>query len=61
MHTSDHMGMIQRVQNLRTRLLNCPVAMLDLELMSYLQSWLVNHIQKTDRKYSAWFNAHGIF
>jgi hemerythrin len=61
MHKSDHMAMIQRVQNLRTRLPDRPVVMLDLELMSFLQSWLVNHIQTTDKKYSAWLNSHGIF
>jgi len=61
MHQGDHMGMIQRLQNLRSRLPDRPVVMLDLELMSYLQSWLINHIQGSDKKYSSWLNAHGIF
>jgi len=60
-HISEHGDLIARVTNVVARYDSRPVAMLDLELMSYLQSWLINHIQGSDKKYSAWFNAHGIF
>ncbi len=30
------------------------------ELMSFLQKWLTNHIQKVDQKYSEFLNARGV-
>jgi hemerythrin-like metal-binding protein len=33
---------------------------LPIELMDFLQKWLLNHINGTDKKYSAFFNSKGI-
>jgi len=35
-------------------------AALSLELFDFLRDWLVNHISKTDRRYSKFFNEHGL-
>lgn len=29
-------------------------------LLNFLREWLVNHIQKEDRQYGVWLNAHGV-
>jgi hemerythrin len=29
-------------------------------VLNFLQQWLVNHIQKSDKKYSDHMNAHGV-
>lgn len=32
---------------------------LNVELLMFLRDWLITHIQKTDREYGPWLNAHG--
>jgi hemerythrin-like metal-binding protein len=59
-HKMEHDGMVKRVLNVHDRFNNAPVAMLDLELMSYLKNWLVTHIQNSDRKYQLCLNNRGI-
>ena len=36
----------------------CP--MLSIDIMNFLKDWLVNHIQGTDKKYSAFLNEKGM-
>ncbi|MGA2276192.1 MAG: bacteriohemerythrin [Terracidiphilus sp.] len=60
-HKLEHETFIKRISNLQTRFKNTPVAMLDLELMSFLRNWLVTHIQGSDKQYGPRLNAHGIF
>jgi hemerythrin len=60
-HISEHESLVQRILNVARHFEDRPVSVLDYELMSFLQTWLLNHIQTTDKKYSAWFNSHGIF
>jgi hemerythrin len=59
-HAEEHRTLVQRLENLFRHVENRPVAMLDLELMGYIRSWLVNHIQSSDKKYTSWMNSHGI-
>ena len=59
-HRAEHEGFVIRVANLNERLKTSSVAMLDLELMSFLRNWLITHIQGSDKKYGPCLNAHGI-
>jgi hemerythrin-like metal-binding protein len=60
-HKLEHDGFIDRIENLRTRSAKAPVAMIDLELMGFLRTWLVTHIMVSDMKYGPRLNAVGIF
>jgi hemerythrin len=31
-----------------------------LELLTFMRDWLTHHMQNVDKKYTAWFNEHGI-
>lgn len=35
-------------------------AALTVDLLQFLREWLLTHIQKTDREYGPWMNAHGV-
>lgn len=59
-HKMEHSGFISRLSNLQERFKSTPIAMLDLELMSYLRNWLLMHIQGSDKKYGPHLNGCGI-
>jgi len=61
MHKSEHHAMIAKISNVQARYMSSSVIMLDLELMAFLQNWLVNHIQGSDKKYRSCLNGKGIF
>jgi hemerythrin len=58
-HKMEHASFVSRLINLQERAMKAPVAMLDLELMSFLRNWLVTHIQGSDKKYRPRLNACG--
>lgn len=33
---------------------------LNVDLLTFLRDWLLNHIQKSDRDYGPWLNQHGV-
>jgi hemerythrin len=59
-HLIEHYNFISKIANVQTRFKAAPVAMLDLELMSFLRSWLFSHIQGSDKKYGPHLNGQGI-
>lgn len=61
MHRMEHEGFVNLIQDVQERFKSAPVAMLDLELMSFLRFWLLSHIQGSDKKYGPSLNAYGIF
>ena len=60
-HKMEHDSFINRIMDLQERVNKAPVAMLNLELMSFLRNWLITHILGSDKKYGPGLNAHGIF
>ena len=60
-HKKEHSRMIKRVQDIQGRFKDGSVAMLSLELRSFLQDWWITHIQRSDKLYGPYLNAHGIF
>jgi hemerythrin-like metal-binding protein len=60
-HKTEHEKFIAQISNVQKRIKSAPVAMLDLELMGFLRSWLFSHILVSDKKYGPRLNAYGLF
>jgi hemerythrin len=58
-HKKEHADFVKKVGDFQNKF-NGGVAGLTLEVMQFLKDWLVKHIQGTDKKYSAFFNAKGL-
>jgi hemerythrin len=60
MHKWEHANFVKQIQGVRARFTKAPSAMLDLQLMSLLQNWMLTHLQGSDRKYVPHLKAGGI-
>jgi hemerythrin-like metal-binding protein len=58
-HKKEHADFVKKVGEFQNKF-NGGMAGLTLEVMVFLKDWLVKHIQGTDKKYSAFFNAKGL-
>ena len=59
-HKGEHAALVGQVAELVERL-KSGTGSLGTDVMNFLKSWLVNHIQGTDRKYARFLNSKGIF
>jgi len=57
-HKVKHRALIQKVEGYSVRFEKGEIT-LNLHLMNFLRDWLTEHIQRTDREYSAWLHEHG--
>ena len=58
-HIDEHQQFIDTVMKFKTRF-EAGNIVLSLEVFKFLKSWLVNHIQGSDKKYSECFIANGL-
>jgi len=57
-HKSEHDFFKNKISDyMRTRTIKMDLIS---ELLDFLKNWLINHIKKSDKKYSAFFNEHGL-
>lgn len=59
-HRAEHRVFLQKVEQFRAEHAGCNRCDA-IELAEFLREWLTRHVAKTDRRYSAHLNAHGIF
>ena len=59
-HKQAHADMVERVLEFREGYVKGS-SLLTLEIMNFLRDWLVNHIAKSDKNYSAYFKEKGVF
>jgi hemerythrin len=59
-HKTEHNELTKRVMDLQMRYKNGAQLALTLETVNFLKSWLLNHIQISDKRYGPHLNAKGI-
>lgn len=58
-HVLEHKKFVEKVSQFKNDFDKGKV-LLSMEIMNFLQDWLVNHIQKSDKNYQKCFNEHGL-
>jgi methyl-accepting chemotaxis protein len=58
-HLEQHKNFVQKVQDFKSKFDEGDISVA-LDIVHFLQDWLVSHIMKTDRAYIPEFKAHGI-
>jgi hemerythrin len=59
-HHAAHEALTKQVFDVQQRHKAGGSAVLSMEVLNFLKSWLLNHIQGTDKKYGAYLNSKGI-
>ena len=59
-HKQQHDALTRQVVDVQRKYAEGATAVLSLDVMQFLQDWLVNHILGTDQKYRPHLNAKGI-
>jgi len=58
-HKKEHEAFVQKVSDFKSGFESRKIS-LTIEVMDFLSDWLKNHIMATDKKYSRFFNEHGL-
>lgn len=58
-HQAEHKALTEKVKAFKKDF-DSGKGVITLELMTFLQNWLTNHIQSVDQKYGAYFNSKGV-
>ena len=59
-HKNIHEQFKAKVMDVRNRLAKGELV-ISMEVTNFLKDWLVEHIKGSDKKYSRWFNDHGLY
>jgi hemerythrin len=58
-HKGEHTAFVKKVADFQSKF-EAGQAALSIEILTFLKDWVGNHIQGTDKKYSSFFNKHGL-
>lgn len=58
-HRAEHKALTDKVKAFKKDF-DSGAGVITLELMTFLQNWLTNHIQSVDQKYGAFMNSKGV-
>ncbi|MDX9715318.1 MAG: bacteriohemerythrin [Dissulfurispiraceae bacterium] len=59
LHKKEHSAFIKKISEFKDGFENGKLA-LTIEVLNFLKEWLQNHIKKTDKQYSLFFNEMGL-
>jgi len=57
----QHKELLDHILELKQKFISGDSDLVPVNTLSFLNSWLVNHIQIEDKKYAQFFNAKGVF
>jgi hemerythrin len=58
-HRAEHLTLLSKIDEMAARHKRGDNSVY-LELLNFMRDWLTQHMQQVDKKYTAWFNEHGI-
>jgi len=58
-HKAEHDAFVKKVAEFQ-KSYEAGKQLLSIEVLTFLKNWVANHIQVTDKKYSKFFNEHGL-
>lgn len=58
-HQKEHEGFVKKATDFKRDFDNGKL-MITIDVLNFLSNWVTNHIKKTDKKYSAFFNEKGL-
>ncbi|MGE0108312.1 MAG: bacteriohemerythrin [Bdellovibrionales bacterium] len=58
-HMVEHKAFVDKIVDFKKKF-DAGALMLSTDVMNFLRDWLTNHIMGTDKKYSSFFNEHGM-
>jgi hemerythrin len=58
-HKGEHTAFVKKVGDFQAKFEAGQTA-LSIEILTFLKDWVGNHIQGTDKRYSVFFNKHGL-
>jgi len=58
-HKLQHRDLVKQVEEYLIRFEKSET-LLNVQLLRFLRDWLTSHIQKVDKEYGPWLNAHGV-
>lgn len=59
-HKREHQSLVKQAVDLQARYYAGDQA-LSVDTLTFLRDWLTNHIQVSDKAYSVYLNAHGVY
>jgi hemerythrin len=59
-HRVEHGNLCKQVLDIQQKYKTGVTATLSLEVMNFLKTWLINHIQGSDKKYGPFLNSKGL-
>jgi len=58
-HKQEHKAFVEKVANFKTKFDKGDI-FLSIEVIMFLQEWLINHIKGSDKKYTSFLNSKGV-
>lgn len=59
-HTKVHKELLKKIDEFMNNK-DDDIMVLGFNLLDFLEDWLINHLDAMDKRYTKWFNEHGLF
>lgn len=59
-HKASHKGFVSQLKTMIDKYYGDDIVEMDSDILSFLKSWLINHIMVSDMKYATYLNSKGV-